>query len=75
MNIENTIYLNQAVSEERDELLDHLDKLRVILLEARDLIHRYRTETPIGYQPHMIAERADHWLASNSATTQGKVER
>jgi len=40
-------------------------RLRSELRQARELIHRYRTETPLGYQPHMIAETADHWLLAN----------
>jgi len=39
-----------------------LARLKSAVNEARNIIHRYRTETPPGYQPHMIADKADHWL-------------
>lgn len=34
-----------------------------LLERARDMINRYRTETPLGHQPHMIAGEADELLA------------
>jgi len=36
--------------------------------EAAVLIRRYRTETPLGNQPHMIASDADAWLIANDKT-------
>ncbi len=36
-----------------------------VIEQARELIRRYRTETPPGYQPHMIADQADRWLIAN----------
>ena len=49
-------------------------QLETALAEARTLIHRYRTETPLGYQPHMIADKADHWLIANATLEpQGKA--
>ena len=37
---------------------------RNTLLEALRLLRRYRNETPLGHQPHMIAHEADALLAA-----------
>jgi hypothetical protein len=34
--------------------------------EAASIIKRYRNETPLGNQPHMIAHVADAWLSANA---------
>lgn len=47
-------------------LCQERDTLRTQLAEARELLTRYRKETPIGYQPHMIAHIADAWLEACS---------
>lgn len=44
--------LNGKGSEREARLLARLD-------EALRLLRRYRTETPLGHQPHMIAHEAD----------------
>ncbi len=36
---------------------------RDMLIEAGDLIRRYRHQTPVGHQPAMISEKADHLIA------------
>ena len=38
-------------------------RLRARLATARELLTRYRTQTPIGHQPHMICGDVDAWLA------------
>jgi hypothetical protein len=50
-------------------------KLRSALDEAAQLLHRYRTETPPGYQPHMIADKVDHWLIANAVNDASAVSR
>ena len=55
--------VGNTAEEQRDA---KIARLRSELRQARELIHRYRTETPLGYQPHMIAETADHWLIANA---------
>lgn len=42
---------------------------RAVRLEA--LLRRYRTETPLGHQPHMIAHEVDEALGDASASTGG----
>ena len=37
-------------------------RLESAIREAREIITRYRSDTPLGYQPHMLAGKADHWL-------------
>ena len=49
------------------ELEGKVEDLGVGLSIARKIIHRYRTETPPGYQPHMIADKVDHWLLAYEA--------
>jgi cell division protein FtsB len=39
--------------------VSELDRLRAENSELRRLIERYRNETPLGHQPHMIAHEAD----------------
>ena len=40
------------------------ERLRERVADATELILRYRNETPLGNQPHMIAHLADAWLAA-----------
>jgi hypothetical protein len=54
-------------------LLDEIERLRADntrlrkdLLEATALVTRYRKETPLGNQPHMIAHVADDFIARSS---------
>lgn len=57
----------EAVAHAKIDQRDaEIARLRAELRQARHLIHRYRTETPLGYQPHMIADSADHWLLANA---------
>jgi hypothetical protein len=44
-----------------------------LLAQAYVLISRYRNETPLGNQPHMIAHLADEWL--NRARVLAEVEK
>ena len=37
--------------------------LRAEIEQLRHLLRRYRTETPLGHQPHMIAHEVDAALA------------
>lgn len=41
----------------------------IIIEVLRDLLIRYRNETPIGHQPHMIAHEVDNALAAHSIGT------
>lgn len=41
---------------------DEADALRARVAELRELLRRYRTETPLGHQPHMIAHLVDELL-------------
>lgn len=47
--------------------------IRRRLAEAERLLRRYRTETPLGNQPHMIAHEADAFLgrAVNGSAVHG----
>lgn len=45
-------------------LLAERDALRAQLAEGEALLRRYRAETPLGHQPHMIAAQAAKWLAT-----------
>lgn len=40
------------------------EQLRSELASARALLTRYRNETPLGHQPHMIAHEVDELLAA-----------
>ena len=42
---------------------DELKRLRAENAELRRLLARYRDETPLGNQPHMISHEADRALA------------
>ena len=41
---------------------NELTRLRAENIELRRLLTRYRNETPLGHQPHMIAHEADKAL-------------
>lgn len=47
-----------------DIMADEIDRLRAELAECQRLLHRYRNETPLGHQPHMIAHEVDAALAA-----------
>ena len=38
------------------------------------LLHRYRTETPLGHQPHMIANLADEAIAKLDEILEGRED-
>jgi hypothetical protein len=40
---------------------------KALIAELAGLVHRYRTQTPLGHQPHMICEDADAALAKVKA--------
>ena len=44
-------------------LQGEIERLRAELAECQRLLHRYRNETPLGHQPHMIAHEVDAALA------------
>ena len=44
---------------------DCIKKLQADLAAARALLRRYRNETPLGHQPHMIAQEVDAALAGD----------
>ena len=55
-----------APREERlHMLLAHTRAVEEALEEAIVIIRQYRTETPLGHQPHMIARVAEAWLSAN----------
>lgn len=45
-----------------------LDRLRTENAELRRLLARYRDETPLGHQPHMIAHQVDEALRGKKWT-------
>ncbi|MGZ4968025.1 MAG: hypothetical protein ACXV8O_01300 [Methylobacter sp.] len=49
------------VAEARTDAAE-LERLRTENAELRRLLSRYRDETPLGNQPHMIAHQADEAL-------------
>lgn len=58
-----------AVAEAKVDA-DELARLRVENAELRLLLTRYRLETPLGHQPHMLANKVDEALGNmpNAAT-------
>ena len=44
------------------ELADRVESLEKENAALRELLRRYRTETPLGHQPHMIAAKVDALL-------------
>ena len=54
-------YLPDLVAE-RDSLKQSLEKLQEHALKLELLLLRYRVETPLGNQPHMIAHEVDEAL-------------
>jgi hypothetical protein len=46
-----------------------LVRLRAEVSMLRSLLRRYRTETPLGHQPHMIAHEVDAALGPNADIT------
>jgi len=50
---------------DRKPINDHLRMIERELNEAYQLLHQYRTKTPLGNQPHMIIEAVDNWLRRN----------
>jgi chromosome segregation ATPase len=48
------------------QMKDETNKLRAERDEAVEVVRRYRTETPLGHQPHMIAHVADEILAKHA---------
>lgn len=59
----------ELLENESDKLITELDEAKQQLLTAQNLIQRYRNETPLGHQPHMIAHDADQWLAVQEERT------
>lgn len=47
-----------------DALMEDYDKAQAAMKLALGLLKRYRNETPIGHQPHMIAHEADAAIAA-----------
>jgi len=52
-----------AAEEERELLRKRAEAAELALANALRLLKRYRTETPLGHQPHMIAHEADAAIA------------
>lgn len=69
-------YLSALIDQERLEHATEVERLRLendelraqiaahekVCAEMRALLVRYRTETPLGHQPHMIAHVVDELL-------------
>lgn len=53
-----------------DAIAAERDALAARLAEALRLLRRYRTETPLGHQPHMIAHEADAVLRTADSATE-----
>lgn len=54
--------LQQLRNDGFDDAVDEIVRLRTDNAELRRLLARYRDETPLGHQPHMIAHQADEAL-------------
>ena len=54
-----------------------LDRLRTENAELRRLLARYRDETPLGHQPHMIAHQVDEALGrgTNAGVTGAELAK
>lgn len=50
-----------------DEAADRIEQLEAERAELLALVIRYRKETPLGHQPHMIAHLADEAIARATA--------
>jgi hypothetical protein len=50
-----------------EDAADEIETLRWLLRRLRGVVFRYRTETPFGNQPHMIAHVADEAIAAADA--------
>ena len=51
-------------------LFSEIDRLHEVNTELLGLVKRYRTETPLGHQPHMIALAADEAIAKATGETE-----
>jgi hypothetical protein len=51
-----------AAATEMVRLFDRCSELSKENVALRKLLKRYRTETPVGHQPHMIAHEVDRLL-------------
>ena len=47
------------------EATEAITTLQAEIDEAMKIIQRYRSETPLGNQPHMIASQAENFLAKH----------
>ena len=54
----------ESLWDAAQRVLSERDRLRAELAECQRLLHRYRNETPLGHQPHMIAHEVDAALAA-----------
>ena len=52
------------------EAANELRRLHEVTVELLGLVKRYRTETPLGHQPHMIALAADEAIAKATGETE-----
>jgi hypothetical protein len=64
---------NKRILQERDALRGSADDLHAqvmrqveMIAQLRGLVERYRKETPLGNQPHMIAHLADAALEESA---------
>ena len=48
-----------------------IEMLRGLVGEAEHFLTRYRNETPLGHQPHMIAHKVDAFLANLRESRRG----
>ena len=56
--------------DQLDEAADELRRLHEVNAELVSLLIRYRKETPLGNQPHMIAHLADAAIAKATGEQQ-----
>ena len=52
------------------EAANELRRLHEVNVELLSLVKRYRTETPLGHQPHMISLAADEAIAKATGETE-----
>ncbi len=66
----NTGVHSQAIHEDYCRVAAELRRLHEVNAELVSLLIRYRKETPLGNQPHMIAHLADATIANATGEQQ-----
>ena len=59
-----------ALTQLEGQAAAELRRLHEVNVELLGLVKRYRTETPLGHQPHMISLAADEVIAKATGETE-----